>query len=100
MRVINPPARHRHEVRWRPKEISKERNRRPVRYWLNYNDPDVELSQEQKSPEGRVDGRWSWRSCRSIPYVYMSSVCHALLQMIRIGAHFLLALINFCHTNF
>ena len=60
------------------KEISKERNRRPVRSWLNYNDPDGELSQEEESPEGRVDGRWSWRSCRSIPYVYMSCVCHAL----------------------
>ena len=56
------------------KEISKERNRRPVRSWLNYNDPDVELSQEEESPEGRADGRWSWRSCRSIPYFQLFHV--------------------------
>jgi len=82
------------------KEISKERNRRPVRSWLNYNDPDVELSQEEESPEGRVDGHWSWRSCRSIPYVYMSCVCHALFANDQNQGPFLLALINFCHMNF
>jgi len=25
-------------------------------------DPDIEISQEEYGPEGRVDGPWSWRS--------------------------------------
>ena len=52
-------------------------------------DTDIVISQEVKSPEGRVDGPWSWRSCRrSIPYFYTSYFCHALLQIIRIGDPF------------
>ena len=31
------------------KEISKERNRRPVRYWLNYKDADIELFKRSRA---------------------------------------------------
>ena len=58
------------------------------------------ISQEVKSPEGRVDGPRSWRSCRSIPYFYLSCFCHALLQIIRIGDPFFTGVDQFLSHEF
>ena len=83
------------------KEISKERNQRPVRYWLSYKDPDVELL-FCRSRALKV--RLMVVGVGEVVGVFHMFIGHVFvklfLQLIRIGTHISLALIYFCHMNF